>query len=67
MFKSQKKTKVHIAQFEQDQRRATISMEFDAAHEKKLNWILLFLKILLFPVIFPLKAIWFFLKNIINE
>ena len=67
MFRSSPKTKVHIAEFEQGQRRASVTLEFDGAANSKINYVHLMLKILFFPIFFPIKLIWLILKNIVND
>ena len=67
MVRFRRKDKIHIAEFEQDQRKVSVSVEFDAGPKSKRSGIILLLKFILFPILLPFRIIWFFIRNIIND
>ena len=71
MFKKRSKTKVHIANFEEGDRNAQVSIEFDSPVKtgRPLGYQLAIglIKLLLFPFLLPFKIIWYILKNIVSE
>jgi hypothetical protein len=71
MFKKRSKTKVHIANFEEGDRNAQVSIEFDSTvkTQRPLGYQLAIglIKLLLFPFLLPFKIIWYILKNIVSE
>ena len=71
MFRNRSKTKVHIANFEEGDRNAQVSIEFDSPvkTERPLGYQLAIglIKLLAFPFLLPFKIIWYILKNIVSE
>jgi len=68
MFKKEKKNKIHVNQFEQNDRIIDVKVEIDALPKtRQTSWLGIVAKVIFFPLVFPFKICWFFLKNIINE
>ena len=68
MFSKKPKIKTQTVQFEHDDRLVDVKIEFDAKSPPiKYGWMLLLLKIVMFPILLPFKVFWFFLRNIIND
>lgn len=65
------RSRVHIASFEEGKRSAQVTLEFDASEEVQLSLRKRVLKyafiIVLFPIFFPIRVIWYIVKNIIND
>ena len=65
------KSRVHIANFEEGNRSAQVSLEFEITTEKEITFKKRFFRGLIFilflPIVLPFKIIWYFLKNVVND
>jgi len=71
MLRKKNRKDAHVVEFEEGGRKARVIFELNTQKNSVVSLIigipLLLLKIIFFPIILPLKLIWFLFRNTIND